>query len=105
MSDWLRADPEALAAAAQEMQGHAEDVQFGHAAADSRIEAAQAGMVGLSSVSIETKLAQWWEKSQALYTQIYGHSAGLGMCASGFAESEQARAQALQNISPAEGQD
>jgi uncharacterized protein YukE len=105
MSDWLRADPEALAAAAQQVQGHAEDVQFGHASADSRIEAAQAGLVGLSSVSLQAKLAQWWVKSEALYTRIYGHSAGLGMCASGFAESEEIRAQALQMLAPPPVQD
>ena len=105
MSDWLRADPEALAGAAQQVQGQAEDVQFGHAAADSRIEAAQAGLVGLSSVSLQAKLAQWWETSQALYTRIYGHSAGLGMCASGFAESEEMRAQALQMLAPPPAQD
>ncbi|WP_328352738.1 WXG100 family type VII secretion target [Mycobacterium sp. NBC_00419] len=92
----LRVNIEQLAASGTAVTGHGEDVATKHAAAASRIDAAQAGWQGASAAAMELLAAQWVGTTSALVTRLSDHAQGLHTSAQGFAEMEQRNSQALQ---------
>ena len=95
---WLRVDPADLAVSAVMVHGHAEDVQIGHGAANTRMVAAQPGLVGFSAAAIEAKVAQWQVVTEALYARLVSHGEALAGSATGFAVTEDHNMQAVASV-------
>jgi WXG100 family type VII secretion target len=74
MAERIRVVPEDLLISGSQVEGHAAEVEAGHAASDARIQAAQAGMVGMSSAAVEAKLAQWQATTAALTARLTDHA-------------------------------
>jgi len=74
MAERIRVVPEDLLISGSQVESHAADVEAGHAASDARIQAAQAGMVGMSSAAVEAKLAQWQATTAALTARLRDHA-------------------------------
>lgn len=94
----VRVDPADLATSAVMVQGHAEDVQVGHGAANTRMAAAQPGLVGLSAAAIGAKVAQWQAVTEALYARLVSHGEALAGSAAGFAFTEDHNMQAVASV-------
>lgn len=92
----LRVNIEQLAASGTAVNNHGEDVATKHAAAASRIDAAQAGWQGASAAAMALLSDQWVATTSALVTRLSDHAQGLHASAQGFTEMEQRNAQALQ---------
>jgi WXG100 family type VII secretion target len=92
----LRVNIEHLAASGTKVAGHGEDVAMKHAAAASRIDAAQAGWQGTSAMAMTAVSEQWLASTSALLTRLSDHAQGLHTSAQGFAEMEQHHSQTLQ---------
>ncbi|EHB58734.1 hypothetical protein MycrhDRAFT_1170 [Mycolicibacterium rhodesiae JS60] len=95
----LRVNVEGLTASGVAVTGHGEDVAVKHAAAASRIDAAQAGWQGASALAITALSEQWLATTATLVTRLSDHAQGLHASAQGFTEMEQRNSQALQEIS------
>lgn len=92
----LRVNVEDLAASGAAVTGHGEDVAVKHAAAASRIDAAQAGWQGASALAMTALSEQWLATTATLVTRLSDHAQGLHASAQGFTEMEQRNSQALQ---------
>ncbi|SBS77677.1 conserved hypothetical protein [uncultured Mycobacterium sp.] len=92
----LRVNIEDLAASGVAVTNHGEDVAAQHAAAASRIDAAQAGWQGASALAMTALSEQWLATTAGLVTRLSDHAQGLHTSAQGFAEMEQRNSQALQ---------
>ncbi|WP_167104981.1 WXG100 family type VII secretion target [Mycobacterium sp. DL592] len=92
----LRVNIEQLAASGTAVTGHGEDVATTHAAAASRIDAAQAGWQGASAAAMALLSEQWVATTTALVTRLGDHAQALHASANGFADMEQRNSQALQ---------
>lgn len=91
----LRVNIEDLAASGIAVSGHGEDVAGKHAAAASRIDAAQAGWQGTSALAMSALSEQWLATTKALLTRLRDHAQGLHASAQGFAEMELRHSRAL----------
>lgn len=96
----LRVNIDDLATSGVVVTGHGEDVATKHAAAASRIEAAQAGWQGASALAMTALSQQWLASTSALLTRLVEHAQGLHNSAVGFAEMEQHHSQML--VQPAQ---
>ena len=92
----LRVNIEQLASSGTAVNNHGEDVATKHAAAATRIDAAQAGWQGASAAAMALLSEQWESKTSALVTRLSDHAQALHASANGFAEMEQRNSQALQ---------
>ena len=92
----LRVNIESLAASGRTVAGHGEDVASKHAAAASRIDAAQVGWQGASALAMTARSEQWLASTSALLTRLSDHAQGLHTSALGFGEMEQRNSQALE---------
>ncbi|PND57125.1 hypothetical protein CRM90_13330 [Mycobacterium sp. ENV421] len=92
----LRVNIEHLAASGTKVACHGEDVAAKHAAAASRIDAAQAGWQGASAAAVALLSEQWVTTTSALVTRLSDHAEGLHASALGFTEMEQRSSQALE---------
>ncbi|GAY13291.1 WXG100 family type VII secretion target [Mycobacterium sp. shizuoka-1] len=92
----LKVNIEDLAASGVAVTGHGEDVAVKHAAADGRVDAAQAGWQGASAAAMATLCGQWSATTTALVTRLSDHAQALHASAQGFAEMEQRHSQALE---------
>lgn len=92
----LRVNIEDLAASGVAVTGHGEDVAAKHAAAASRIDAAQSGWQGASALAMTALSEQWLATTATLVTRLSDHAQGLHASAQGFTEMEQRNSQALQ---------
>jgi WXG100 family type VII secretion target len=72
-----------------------EDLAAGHAAADSRIDAASASWRGQSAAALGALADRWAASTEALLTRLRDHAAALHASAAGFTEHEQRAAAAL----------
>lgn len=88
-SSWrVRAHPEDLATSAVSVHGHAADVQLGHGAANARLMAAQAGLVGVSAAVFNAKVAVWQARSEAIVARLTDHADALAMTATEFTRTD-----------------
>lgn len=92
----LRVNIESLAASGTAVAGHGENVAMKHAAAASRIDAAQIGWQGMSALAMTALSEQWLASTSAVLARLSDHAQGLHTSAQGFAEMEQRHSQALQ---------
>lgn len=92
----LRVNAEDVAASGVAVTGHGEDVAMKHAAAASRIDAAQAGWQGTSALAMTTLSELWVATTGALLTRLSDHAQALHTTARGFAAMEQRHSQALE---------
>ena len=92
----LKVNIEDLAASGVAVTGHGEDVAAKHAAADGRVDAAQAGWQGASAAAMAALSSQWSTTTTALVTRLSDHAQGLHASAEGFAEMEQRHSRALE---------
>lgn len=99
----LRVNIDDLGASGVAVTGHGEDVATIHAAATSRIEAAQSGWQGASALAMTALSAQWVATTTALVSRLSDHAQGLLASAQGFAEMEQRHSHQLQQ--PAQAAD
>ncbi|HYR17522.1 MAG TPA: WXG100 family type VII secretion target [Mycobacterium sp.] len=74
MAERIRVVPEDLLISGAQVEGNAADVEAGHAESDARIQAAQAGMVGMSAAAVEAKLSQWQATTAALTARLTDHA-------------------------------
>jgi WXG100 family type VII secretion target len=75
MSGWIvQVDPGDLYQSARFVDSHAQDIQSEHSFAQSQIQSAQPGLVGLSAAAIAEKAAEWQAVTQAFYTRLSGYS-------------------------------
>lgn len=91
----LRVNVDDVAASGVAVTGHGEDVAMKHAAAASRIDAAQAGWRGTSALAMTALCEQWVATTGALLTRLSDHAQALHTTAHGFAAMEQRHSQAL----------
>jgi hypothetical protein len=99
---WVRVDPADLATSSVIVQGHAEDLQIGHGAANTRTAAAQPGLMGLSAAVIEAKVAQWQAVTEVLCARLVGHGKARAGSATGFAVTEDHNMQAVASVGQSE---
>ncbi|WP_445169308.1 WXG100 family type VII secretion target [Mycolicibacterium sp. Dal123E01] len=92
----LRVNVEHLAASGVAVTGHGEDVATEHAAAATRIDAAQGGWQGTSALAMTVLSEQWVATTSTLVGRLSDHAQGLHTSAQGFAEMEQHNSQELQ---------
>ena len=92
----LRVNVEDLAASVVAVAGHGEDVAMEHAAAASRIGAAQAGWQGASALAMTALAERWVATTGALLTRLSDHAQGLHTSAQGFAAMEERHSQTLE---------
>lgn len=92
----LRVNIESLAVSGTAVVGHGEDVAMKHAAAASRIDAAQAGWQGASALAMTALSQQWMASTSSVLTRLSDHAQGLQASAVGFAEMEQRHSQLLE---------
>ncbi|MGH3678204.1 MAG: hypothetical protein ACRDU5_21220 [Mycobacterium sp.] len=98
MSGRIRANPEDLKVCAIRVDGHAEEVQLGHAAADGRIEAAQAGLPAASAAAMTSKGARWQETTAVLHARLSGHGVAFHGSAEAYAMTEGHNADAVAEV-------
>lgn len=91
----IRVIPGELLTSGALVEGHAADVEAGHAMADARIQGAQPGLVGLSALAVEAKLAQWQATTQALTTRLADHAQAFQTGGVGFETTETRNAQSI----------
>jgi WXG100 family type VII secretion target len=94
----IRVEPEDLHLSASLVDGHGEDVQLGHAAADAEIQAAQAGLVGLSAAAMQAKAAEWKAVTAALTARLANHSTALRADALGYQQTEAQNAESVAQL-------
>ena len=104
MSRLIRVTPPDLVTSAAQVHGHAAEVEAGHGLADARIQAAQAGLVGLSAVAVATKLAQWQATTQALCARLSDHAQALQVSGVGFQGTETRNAESVAGVGEHGGQ-
>ncbi len=92
----LRVNIEDVSASGVAVNAHGEDVAVKHAAAASRIDAAQAGWQGASAAAMALLSEQWLATTSALVTRLSDHAQALHASAQGFAEMEQRNSQQLE---------
>ena len=80
--------PEDLHLSATLVEGHAQDVQLGHASADAELDSAQVGLVGLSAAAIAAKATKWRAVTQALCGRLAEHSAAFHGSSTGYQSME-----------------
>jgi uncharacterized protein YukE len=100
----LRVNIEDLVASGVAVTNHGEEVAARHAAADSRVEAAQFGWQGLSSAALSACAESWRTTTSTLLTRMSDHAQGLHGSAHAFAEMEYTNSQALEVVAPTTGQ-
>jgi uncharacterized protein YukE len=91
----IRVTPADLSTTAGKVNGHAEDIQVRHAAADGRIEAAQTGLPAGSAAALSATVAKWQTDSAALFSQLAGHAEAFHTAAANYEGSEQHNADAV----------
>lgn len=69
----LKVDPIDLHMSADQMSAHHADLRATHAAADSDIQGAQSGWVGVSAAALQAKLAEWQSTTEQLCGTIASH--------------------------------
>lgn len=67
------------------MDMHRSDLALAHGAANSDIEAAQAGWVGASGQALQAKFAEWQEATTKMTTDIGAHGEAFKTAAQGYA--------------------
>ncbi len=92
----LRVNVEDLAAAGVAVSGHGEHMAIEHAAAASRIDAAQVGWQGLSAAAMTVLSERWLATTNAQLERLRDHAQGLHASAQGFAEMEQRNSHELE---------
>lgn len=102
MSD-INIDVEQLTSSRRQVSGQAEDLAAGFLAADNRIEAAQYGWAGMSSMALSARVARWLRVSQALVGRVGEHGFALQDAAVAHAAAEAQRAQALAEVAARAG--
>ncbi|WP_245604703.1 WXG100 family type VII secretion target [Mycobacterium genavense] len=102
MSD-INIDVEQLTSSGRQVSGQAEDLAAGFLAADNRIEAAQYGWAGMSSMALSARVARWLPVSQALVGRVGEHGFALQDAAVAHAAAEAQRAQALAEVAARAG--
>ena len=85
----IRVVPEDLHASAAKVDNHAEELEARHAAADGRIEAAQAGVPAASVAALTAATTKWQADSAVLFTNLTDHSEGLRGAAVSYVSTEQ----------------
>jgi uncharacterized protein YukE len=98
MAERIRVAPDDLLIAGVRVQGHAADVEAGHAAADARIQAAQEGMVGMSAAAMESKLTQWQATTAALTARLTDHADALTTSGIDYSDSDLHNAAAIADV-------
>jgi len=73
----LRVNIESLAVSGTAVASHGEDVAMKHAAAASRIDAAQAGWQGASALAMTALSEEWLASTSAVLTRLSDHAQGL----------------------------
>ncbi len=94
----LRVSPEDLVTSGLVVTGHGEDVATKHAAADGRIEAAQAGWRGLSAAAMSVRAQTWLGTTTALLTRMSDHAQALHASAQGFAQMDAENSRELESL-------
>ncbi|MCV7259520.1 WXG100 family type VII secretion target [Mycobacterium shimoidei] len=73
MPEPLKVDPIDLHISADQMSIHHAELRAAHTEANSDIEGAQAGWVGVSAVALQAKLAEWLATTEQLCGSIADH--------------------------------
>ncbi|RIR09485.1 hypothetical protein D2E76_25000 [Mycobacteroides abscessus] len=77
MAQVLRVDFVDMKMSSNLIDGHCEDLRAAHAAADSAIEAAQAGWVGQSALALQEKLLELQGTTHHMNTECDHHSTAI----------------------------
>jgi uncharacterized protein YukE len=100
----LRVNIEDLVVSGVAVTNHGEEVAARHAAADSKVEAAQFGWQGLSSAALSSCAQSWRTTTIALLTRMSDHAQGLNDSAHAFTGMDSTNSQALAAVDPTMGQ-
>ena len=73
----IRVVPEDLHASATKVDGHTEELEVRHAAANARIEAAQAGVPATAAAALSAAVTKWQTDSSQLVGNLLAHGDGL----------------------------
>ena len=92
MPESIRVTPEDLHMSAATVDVHADDVQARHFAADSRIEAARAGLPAGSVAALGTAVAKWQADTTALFGRMIDHAHGLRAGAAAYLQVDESGA-------------
>ncbi len=99
----LRVNIEDLVTSGAAITSHGEEVAARHAAADGRIEAAQVGWQGLSSLAMSARAESWRTTTSGLLTRMSDHAQGLHGSVHGFAKMDSDSSRALEAVTPRPG--
>jgi WXG100 family type VII secretion target len=88
MSDVIRVEPEALHVSAHLTEGHAENVQLGHAEADGRIASSLPSWVGASMAAMAAKASEWQAATAAFSARLVDHADALRTSGLGFQQTD-----------------
>jgi WXG100 family type VII secretion target len=97
----LRVNVADLLAGGVSITGHGEDVAVKHSAADSRIDAAQAGWQGQSGAAMMARSQKWVATTGALLGRLSDHAQGLHTSAHCFQEMDQNNGQGIDTLGQA----
>lgn len=96
-SQVLRVDPDDLSDSANRIDRLVTELKSSHEAAHGRIEAAQAGQVGLSGVALKALVTKWQADTTALVEQLTTHGQAFRSAATAYRETDARAACTIKN--------
>ena len=98
MPERVEVVPEDLRMSADTVDAHADAVRSGHFAADSRIEAAHAGIPAAAVAALSTTVTKWQADTTAIFGRMVGHADGLRTGAAGYIHTDEASGQRIDGV-------
>jgi hypothetical protein len=89
VADWVRVVPGDLHLSASKVADHADDLQVRHAAANARIEAAQAGVPAAAAVALDAAVAKWQTDTTVLFGNLMQHGELMHQVSVGYVATEE----------------
>jgi hypothetical protein len=98
MPERVEVVPEDLRMSADTVDAHADAIRAGHFAADSRIEAAHAGIPAAAAVALSTTVTKWQADTTAILGRMVGHADGLRGGAAAYVETDEGAGQQINGV-------
>lgn len=98
MADPIRVAPEDLHLSAARVEGHGEELHARHAASDSRVAEAAAGVPLGAAAALGAAMTKWQVDSTILTGKIAGHGQAFRGAATSFAEVEEGNTAAVKAV-------